>query len=95
MKMTVMLVLSLLVFGCSSHPIKPEAENVKVTRDEPDSDCKEIGPVEGTVQTKSGTFEQALENMRLDAARKGANYVQMEATSAQGTATRGTAYFCP
>lgn len=93
------MLLTLLVFGlvvgCGSHPIKPEADNVKVSREEADEECKDLGPVEGTVSTKSGTFEQALENMKIDAARKGANFVKMEATSAYGTATRGNAYFCP
>jgi hypothetical protein len=95
-----LLILLAAVFAwinvsCSSAPIKPEADNVKVKREAPNlENCKEIGMVQGTVKTKSGTFEQALEDMKLDAARKGANYIHMEQTSAYGTSTRGTAYFC-
>ena len=81
--------------GCGSHPIKPEGDNVKITREAiDDDDCKEIGPVEGRVSSAKGTFEQALEDLKLDAARKGANKVKIETTSGTGTAVRGIAYFC-
>ncbi|MCC6137432.1 MAG: DUF4156 domain-containing protein [Bdellovibrionaceae bacterium] len=91
--LTVIFLISAL-FGCSSHPIKPEADNVKVSRDEAHKDCKEIGPVEGRVKNVSGKFEEALEDLKLDAARKGANFVRIEQTGATGQAVRGTAYFC-
>jgi len=81
--------------GCGSHPIKPESENVKITRDEADEDCREIGPVEGRNSSVKGTFEQALEDLKIDAARKGANFVKIGATSGTGTAVHGVAYFCP
>ncbi len=95
MKYVVAIVLSASVItACSSHPIKPEADNVKVSRDDADKDCKEIGPVEGRVKNVTGKFEEALEDMKLDAARKGANYVHMKQTGALGQAVSGTAYFC-
>ncbi len=81
--------------GCGSHPIKPAGENVKISRDEADKDCREIGSVEGRNQSAKGTFETALEDLKLDASRQGANYVRMEQTSGTGTAVRGTAYLCP
>ncbi|MCB9071979.1 MAG: DUF4156 domain-containing protein [Bdellovibrionaceae bacterium] len=80
--------------ACSSHPIKPEADNIKVSRDEADKDCKELGDVEGRVKSVKGTFEEALEDLKLDAARKGANYVQIKQSGAMGQAVRGTAYWC-
>ena len=58
------LALILNLSACGSHPIKPEGENVKITREAiTDDDCKEIGPVEGRVssankvkiETTSGT----------------------------------------
>lgn len=88
------LVVSGLLLACSSHPIKPEADNVKVSRDDADKDCKEIGPVEGRVKNVTGKFEEALEDLKLDAARKGANFVQIKQTGALGQAVSGTAYFC-
>ncbi|MBN8539382.1 MAG: hypothetical protein J0L82_03265 [Deltaproteobacteria bacterium] len=81
--------------GCGSHPIKPESENVKITRDDADEDCREIGPVEGRNSSVKGTFDQALEDLKIDAARKGANFVKIGATSGPGTAVHGVAYFCP
>lgn len=81
--------------GCASKPIIPEAKNVKVARENPSSKCVEIGPVQGSVKTNKGKIEDAIEDMRLDAARKGANYVRMETTSAIGTSTMGTAFDCP
>lgn len=87
--------LGVLLSACGSHPIKPEGENVKITREAiDDEDCKEIGPVEGRVSSAKGTFEQALEDLKLDAARKGANKVKIETTSGIGTAVKGIAYFC-
>ena len=91
----VLAVSFVIVSGCSSTPIVPAAKNVKVSRDDADKDCQEIGTVQGSVQTKSGTIEQAIEDMKLDAARKGANYVRMETTSSYGNSSQGTAYYCP
>lgn len=84
-----------LLTRCGSHPIVPDAKNVTVTRDRIAKNCREIGPVQGSVISVKGTIEQAIEDMKLDAARKGANYVQMGSTSAFGTSASGIAYFCP
>ncbi len=81
--------------GCRSHEILPEKIEVKVTRDEPSKDCKLIGPVEGRAAGIKGTSEEALADLKTDAARKGANFVQYAQASALGTALRGTGYFCP
>ena len=88
-------VTALLLTHCGSHPIVPDAKNVTVTRDRIAKDCREIGPVQGSVASVHGTIEQAIDDMKLDASRKGANYVQMGSTSAYGTSASGTAYFCP
>jgi hypothetical protein len=87
--------LTMVLISCSSQPIVPDAKNVTLKREEPKPKCREVGRVQGSVSTKSGTVEQAIEDMKLDAARKGANYVRMEATSAMGTSVSGTAYSCP
>ena len=81
--------------ACGSHPIKPASQNVKISRDEAGEKCREIGAVEGRTTSVKGTFEQALEDLKLDASRQGANFVRIEKTSGTGTAVRGTAYFCP
>ncbi len=85
----------LLLANCGSHPIVPDAKNVTVTRGRIAKDCREIGSVQGSVISANGTIEQAIDDMKLDAARKGANYIQMGSTSAYGTSASGTAFFCP
>ena len=89
------LLIVLGLAGCSSHPIVPEAKNITLSREDAKKSCVEIGKVQGSVTTSKGTIEQAIEDMKLDAARKGANYVRMESTSAYGTSASGTAYKCP
>ena len=89
------LCLCLVLAACSNQPIIPDAKNVKIARENPSSDCREIGKVQGTVKTSSGSIEQAIDDMKLDAARKGANYVRMESTGAMGTSSSGTAFQCP
>lgn len=86
--------LSMLA-ACSHQPVIPEAKNVKIARENPSSDCQELGRVMGQVKTMSGSIEQAIDDMKLDAARKGANYVRMESTGAMGTSASGTAFKCP
>lgn len=90
-----LFLLGVLGIGCGSQPIKPEAKSIKVTREDVDSDCKEIGAVEGRNLSAKGSFESALEDLKLDAARKGATHVKIEQTSGTGTAVRGVAYICP
>lgn len=94
-RLFVAMTCSLIWVGCSSQPIVPEAKNVKLTHDQPAKDCREIGPVQGSVKSTRGTIEQAIEDMKLDAARKGANFIRMGAVSAIGTSASGTAFQCP
>ena len=90
------LLLLLFIFAaCSSAPpVKPESKNVEVSRDKADEDCKEIGPVEGRNTSTKGTFDKALEDLKVDAAGKGANYVQIRQTGSMGTSVKGMAYLC-
>lgn len=93
-KVCFVLVFIACLSACSSHPIKPEGKNVEVSRNDADKDCKEIGRVEGRVKNVKGNFDEAMEDLKLDAARKGANYVKMEQTGAMGQSVAGVAYFC-
>lgn len=89
------LVFVLVLVACSSAPpVKPNSENVKVSRDEAGSDCKEIGPVEGRNSSTKGNFDRALEDLKADAAGKGANFVQIQQSGAMGTSVKGIAYLC-
>ena len=81
--------------ACSSRSVMPDAEEVKVSREAADKDCKELGKITGTTSSVKGTREQALEDLIQTAANKGANYVMVKQYSAQGTSVTGMAYECP
>jgi hypothetical protein len=81
--------------SCSHQSPLPEKENVKVSREKPDEkDCQFLTKVEGRVTTVKGTAEQALEDLKQEAANKGANYLQVEQYSGSGLSVTGMAYKC-
>ena len=80
--------------SCSHQSVLPITEDVKVGRTDAGKDCREIGKVTGSSMTAKGSAEEALEDMKKDAARKGATYVKVNEYSALGTAVSGTAYQC-
>lgn len=82
------------MFSCSSHPVLPQKSDVTVSRDDAGKDCKSLGPIEGRTTNVKGTPEDALEDLKSEAVKKGANYVKIETMGAQGTAIRGQAYYC-
>ena len=89
------LIIALLLFSaCSSPPVLPEKKDIKVSREAPSSSCKDLGLIEGRTQKINGTSAEALEDMKGEAIKKGANYVKMETMGALGTSVRGEAYFC-
>ncbi len=82
------------MFSCSSHPVIPKTSDIKVTRDEPAKDCESLGSIEGRSTKIKDTYENVLEDLKLEAVKKGANFVKIETIGAQGTAIKGQAYFC-
>lgn len=92
----VLLALSLLTLSaCASRSILPSTQEVKVSREQPSSKCKEIGNLTGSTSSVKGTPEQAVEDLKREAANKGANYVVVKQYSDYGTAVTGVAYECP
>lgn len=92
---TALLALSFVTMSCSNTPpVKPTGSSVKVSRAAPPEDCKDLGSVNGRVKNISSPFEEALEDMKNDAARMGANYVQMGATGNLGQSITGRAFVC-
>lgn len=91
-----LILFGILVFtGCSSQSIMPEKDDITVSRKEADKeDCKFISKVTGTSSSAKGTPKEVLEDMKQDAANKGANYIVVEKYSATGTAVTGKAYKC-
>lgn len=94
-KIILCLTVSLFIYGCKSHPVIMESKDVTVSRDEAKSSCRNLGAVEGKLIGTKPSPDMALEDMKREAAAKGANYVKMETASIYGTAVRGTAFFCP
>lgn len=81
--------------SCSSQPIVPSADNIKIKREDPDKACENLGAIEGRNNDLKGNIEKAIEDLKKEAAYKGANYVRMEVTSGLGNSVRGTAFKCP
>lgn len=89
------LLLALATTACASRSLTPDSEEVKMSREKPDEDCKEIGRVTGTSKSRKASHDELLTDMRQDAAKKNANYVKVEEYSSLGTSVTGTAYTCP
>src|SRR5438128_247839 len=89
------LILILTIAGCASRSVLADAKEVKVSRDEPSSKCKEIGKLTGNASSTKGTQEEALADLKKEAANKGANYVVVKQYSTYGTAVTGIGYECP
>jgi hypothetical protein len=84
-----------LLAGCSSRSIKPDPAEVKVSREEPNKKCREIGEITGTTMTAQGSQDEAIEDLKKEAANKGANYILVKQFSSYGTAVTGRAFECP
>jgi hypothetical protein len=95
MKRYLLVLACLTLAACASHSVLPDAKAVKVSRDEPSNKCREIGKLTGTTGSAKGTREDALEDLKREAANKGANYVAVKQYSDYGTAVTGVAYECP
>ncbi len=87
--------LILLVFLALSGCQTTSYSHVQVASGYPPGICEEIGQVIGNATTYKDAKEQAVEDMRFQAARRNGNYIRLVAISAHGTAARGVAYKCP
>ncbi|HMN69138.1 MAG TPA: DUF4156 domain-containing protein [Bdellovibrionales bacterium] len=88
-------VFTMLFTACASRSVLPDQKEVKVSREAAPSKCREIGAVNGRASSTKGTQEQALADLRQEAANKGANYVVVKEYSAYGTSVTGVAFECP
>lgn len=94
MKPTVLFLIALTLAGCASRAVTPEVKEVKVSREDADKDCRELGKITGTTVSAKGTAEEALADLKREAANKGANYVQVKQYSNNQTTVTGIAYEC-
>lgn len=79
--------------GCSSPSILPDSQGLKVSRVAPKG-CNNLGPVSGATGSVKGSAEEALNDMKKDAANKGATHLVVLQYSPQQTAVTGEAYQC-
>ncbi len=88
------LLAAVAIAACSSQSVMPDKSGIKVGREKPAKDCKELGKVTGSTVNVKGTREEVLEDMKQNAADKGATYVEVLQYSDSGTAVTGLAYQC-
>lgn len=90
-----LLSASLLLNGCSHESLTPDKKDVKVSKEDPPKDCKEVGRVQGSTSSRKGTYDEALQDMIREASEKSANYLRVDAYSSYGGSVTGTAFRCP
>jgi uncharacterized protein YbjQ (UPF0145 family) len=90
-----LILFCLCIAACSSKPVIMTAADVKVGRENAKPSCRALGKLSGTTMSTSGTQEQALDDLKKEAAAKGANYVVIKEFSDYGTGVTGMAYDCP
>lgn len=97
MKNTFLLVPALLFLSaCGSQPIIPTKEDVNVTREDlsKNSSCENLGTASGKSMHTTGGKDQALEDLKEQAANKGATDIQVHQFSDMGTSVTGTLFKC-
>lgn len=94
-KTGLLILAAFALSACSSRPVTPDTEAIKVSREAPGKDCKEMGKITGTTMSVKGTADEALADLKKEAANKGANYVVVKQFSDNQTAVTGIAYECP
>ena len=95
MKKIFILILPLILLGaCSTNPVLPKKDDIKISREAPTDACQDLGSIEGRTTKMNGKTEDALEDMKEEAIKKGANYVKIETIGALGTSVRGNGYYC-
>ena len=90
-----LIALIALLTACGSRSIKPDVNEVKLSREKPKAKCKSLGGISGTTVTAKGTQDEAIEDLKRDAANKGANYIYVQQFSSYGTTVTGEAFECP
>lgn len=87
--------IPILIFACRSVEKFPEEKDVKTGANVPSKDCREIGIIRGRSNSKTPKMDEAMLDLKKEAANKGANYVQLKEKSGYGTEVVGLAFNCP
>ena len=85
------------LLACAVPAVSARGAEVRLMKADPAADCQEVGQVEGFFNGdgKEKSSEGAKAILRNKAAERGANYVRLETTNAEGTNWAGTAFKCP
>ncbi|MDO8953887.1 MAG: DUF4156 domain-containing protein [Gammaproteobacteria bacterium] len=97
-KMTLLAATALLLCGCSTTPVLPEAQTIMVSTNPAPHSCKYLGQVvgnQGNFFTGSFTSNKNLEqgsmnDLKNQAAKMGANYIQIITSRAGATGALGS-----
>lgn len=84
----------LIATACTSHPVLPEKSDIIVSRNEAAENCRLIGPIEGRSNRINATPAEALDDLKTEGIKKGANFIKIETMGALASAIRGIAYLC-
>lgn len=85
------VVLSLV--GCSSAELSPEAQAVKLMKNDPPSNCKEVGSIDSEGMGYGGDDVKRA-RLRNRAVEKNGNYIRIDAMTAQEN-YKATVFKCP
>ncbi|MGE0762338.1 MAG: DUF4156 domain-containing protein [Bdellovibrionales bacterium] len=88
------MLLGVFSVGCASRSVTPQVKEVQVSREPADKKCVELGKITGNTISMKGTAEEALADLKKEAANKGANYVVVKQYSDNQTSVTGIAYEC-
>ena len=77
------------LLGCYTVPLSEGGKRVLLMKSDPPPDCREVGSV-----AARGDDEEIKVGMRHAAAKKGGNYVRMEAFNPLTSTGTGTAFRC-
>ena len=84
------LSLVVLLASCQS----PRASHVGIGKSYPSGNCREVGQVIGTSNSRNDSYNKAVEDLRYAAAARDGDYVRIIAVAAHGASIRGMAYKC-
>lgn len=90
----IILSITLILFSCTSKPVLPEKSDIIVSRSEAPLGCENLGAIEGRSNKQNATPEEALEDLKGEAIKKGANFVKIETMGALSSSIRGSAFYC-
>lgn len=89
-----LFILTALNASCGSRPVIANKSDVRVSKEAPGGSCTDMGTLIGRTMHAAGTREAALDDLKEQAASKGATDIQVHQFSDMGTSVTGTLFIC-